>query len=444
MNRPPTTAADPALPNLTEDFAATLRHMDVAPHVAIAVSGGGDSVALMHLTSDWAKAASRDPKTIFVLTVDHGLRESAAQEVEQVARWAEALGFEHHGLRWEGAKPKSRLQEKARDARYQLLCGWCADHNVPDLMVGHTSDDQLETVGMRLLKGSGTKGLAGMQAIKMGPRGVRILRPLLQASRTELREVLKSHRASWFEDPSNENLQFERIRMRTALGGDASEALSQGLGHLNTEASAAREALEQATDDLLRDGVDLHEGGWVSIDLAIMRSAPRIIAAHGFSRLIQALGGAPYQPHQSALANLLDAAFGPTFKAATLGGCIIAAHGAGKLVIGREARNITSLALTAGQEALWDHRFNVRVDAAFKRGSIRLCGLKEVNWERFTQQERDLIKETFPVPLRDSALVLAFEDGTFALPHAGIGDWEGVKVVYGAFRPFRPAKRHAL
>ena len=115
-------------------------------HIALAVSGGSDSMALLRLAEQWSK---KNSVKISALTVDHGLRAEAAAEARQVADWCATLSLNHHTLRWEGVKPKTGLQAKARVARYDLMGDWCVSNGVSYLLTGHTMDDQAETVLMR-------------------------------------------------------------------------------------------------------------------------------------------------------------------------------------------------------------------------------------------------------------------------------------------------------
>jgi len=428
-SKQPTTAPKIAEKHLEDLIKDALSAMQVQLPLALAVSGGGDSVALMHLVAVWARDKGFDTKTIFVLTVDHGLRPAAAAEAGQVAAWAGALGLSHETLHWEGDKPQSRIQEKARAARYDLMGEWCAAHQVENLLLAHTASDQTETVGMRFLKGSGTRGLAGMQATTELPQGVRLIRPLLAAGGDDLRTWLAKRELPWFEDPSNENQSYDRVRMRRMLEGDA--PLAAQLDSLNDQASDARSAMEQATDDLLRDGAKLNSGLWAQVDRRIFRSAPPAIIAQALSRMILALGGGAYQAPQGALSQLTETIFAVDFKAATLGRCIIAADGPQNLLIGREGRNITSLALTAEQEDVWDNRIRVGTNR-----KVEICALGQWNMEKLSKQMRDEIKEVLPPLFRPAAMAVVFEDGQEAIPFAGIGDWTGLEASFGGFAPF--------
>ena len=159
----------------------------------LAVSGGPNSLALMLLASRWSL---RDKMPIHVATVDHGLRANSREEAIFVAREAEALGFPHRLLVWEGAKPLTRLQERAREARYVLLAG-CAAEIDPSCAVvtAHHADDQAETILFRLCRGSGVAGLSGMSAVSTLD-GLKLLRPLLDTPKTALEAICVEGRAA--------------------------------------------------------------------------------------------------------------------------------------------------------------------------------------------------------------------------------------------------------
>ena len=143
------------------ELAAIFANLARYPRVALAVSGGADSVALMLLVHDWLDLLSTGPQ-ITILTVDHRLREAAASEAEWVKREAQALGFPHETLVWEGEKPNSGLQAGARHARYGLMTAYCRAASIPAIATAHSCDDQAETFVMRLARGSGLDGLAAM------------------------------------------------------------------------------------------------------------------------------------------------------------------------------------------------------------------------------------------------------------------------------------------
>jgi tRNA(Ile)-lysidine synthase len=397
--------------------------------LALGVSGGGDSVALMHLAAAWAKATGIDPASIFVLTVDHGLRPEAAEEVAQVGAWARGLGFSQRVLTWAGGKPASGLQEKARNARRELMCGWCREHGIGDLLVGHTGDDQIETVGMRLVKASGTAGLGGMKDVGDGLYGVRICRPLLGEARESLRGWLRHRGQAWIEDPSNEDTSFERVQMRKALAGQDDAAAD--VARLADTALKGRAALDQAADLLLGDALQIHAAGWAELDLEVFASAPRSVGEHALSRALAALGGAAYPPNRQSLARIYGGLTAVTPSGGTLAGALIVAKSGKSALLGREERNILSQALTARQWQTWDHRFEIR-----SGWGARVRALAHGALDDFSGADRERVKAAVPAAFRGSLMVLEYEDGQLAVPHAGVGPAGDLEVIFRGLRPY--------
>jgi tRNA(Ile)-lysidine synthase len=230
-----------------------------APAMVLAVSGGPDSTALLFLAARWRKARRRGPKLLAV-TVDHGLRKEAAAEARQVARLARKLGVPHRSLRWTGAKPKSGLQEKARMARYRLLAEAAAKAGAAHILTAHTLDDQAETVLMRLLRGSGPTGLAGMaRETRLGE--ITLLRPLLDIPKARLLATLRKAKIPFSDDPSNRDPRFTRVRMRGLMPTLVEEGLdARRLAVLARRLRRAEAALEASVEAAAK----LARGDWAS------------------------------------------------------------------------------------------------------------------------------------------------------------------------------------
>ena len=237
-------------PTLIDRFRADLDALS-APRerIGIAVSGGPDSLALLLL------AAAARTGLVEAATVDHGLRAESRVEAEMVARICAELRVPHEILAVEWSEPpSSAIQERAREARYRLLAGWLVERKLKALATAHHADDQAETILMRLNRGSGLRGLAGMRATSVVPGSrLPLLRPLLSWQRAELEQLCAAAGLEPAVDPSNSDDQFERVRIRKALADAAwlsPEALARSAAHL---ASA---------DDAL---------GWVAEGLALAR-----------------------------------------------------------------------------------------------------------------------------------------------------------------------------
>ena len=180
--------------------------------VAVAVSGGPDSLALLLLAH-----AAFGPPRVAALTVDHRLRPEAAAEAAQVAGIAAGLGVRHATLSWDDPKPAGNLQAAARTARYALMGRWCADHGVGWLMTAHHRGDVAETLLLRLARGAGLAGLAGPRARRVLRPGGELLRPLLDVDPAALAAVVADAGLTALDDPSNHAARFDRTRARALL-----------------------------------------------------------------------------------------------------------------------------------------------------------------------------------------------------------------------------------
>jgi tRNA(Ile)-lysidine synthase len=218
------------------------------PAIVLAVSGGPDSVALMWLAARWRRALARGPRLVAV-TIDHGLRPESAREARAVKRLARALGLPHLTLRWTGEKPKSGVPAAARDARYRLLAAAARRNGASHILTAHTSDDQAETLLMRLLRGSGIAGLAGM-ARQSQREGMQIARPFLNVPKSQLLATLEKAGIDFADDPTNRDLSFTRPRIR----GVIKELAAEGGDARNLARLAARLARANAAIEILVEG----------------------------------------------------------------------------------------------------------------------------------------------------------------------------------------------
>jgi tRNA(Ile)-lysidine synthase len=322
------SAQRPAKPLGALLFARAMRALgpfEEAPGLAVAVSGGSDSLALTLLAARWA--ASRGGR-ITAITVDHGLRPEAAGEARQVKRWLSARGIRHVTLRWRGPKPERGLPAAARDARYALLARYCRRHGLLHLLLAHQAEDLAETFLIRLGHGSGLIGLAAMASVTEF-EGVRLLRPLLSVTRATLRATLQAQGQGWIEDPTNQDLNFERARLRAQMP----QLQSQGIRVASAAATAralgrARARIEDRVAALLVH-MALQRDGRARLPRPLLLEAPRPLALQTLAGLLQTIGGQDYPPRGDALDRLLDWMESGTGRARTLAGCRIAVHGEG-------------------------------------------------------------------------------------------------------------------
>lgn len=286
--------------------------------IGVAVSGGGDSLALLILAHRWA---ARQGRTVFALTVDHGLRPEARAEAEAVAALCRKLGLAHETLRLEGVAPR---QASLRRGRHAALARAARQRGSRLLLTGHTEDDQAETVLMRARQGSGWYGLAGMRRLSLSPvwpegQGVFIARPLLKARREALRGFLQAEGVSWSEDPSNENPAFERVRMRRLLCPKVSGFVQ--LLSVIDRFQTLRMIEDAALWRWMTANVSAIEGG---IEVLSLADLPPERAARAMGLLIQIAAGREAPPRGESLARLVERIVSDgNFLGATLGGCQI-------------------------------------------------------------------------------------------------------------------------
>lgn len=291
----------------------------------------------MLLLQDWA---SRQPHPLpVVLTVDHGLRPSGAKEAEQVRKLARAAGLSAHVLAWKNAKPAADIEAEARAARYSVMGRWCAEHQFSALYVAHTLEDQAETFLLRLARGSGLDGLAAMQAISPLPvpefSQIKLVRPLLDISKEELRAFLTSRQIAWTEDPMNADTRFSRARMRAAWPqlcelGLFPQRIADAARHL----ARARLALEELTNGFLHRGVRFGGGG-AALDPLRLKMLPREVGLRALAAVLSRVSGEAYRPRFESLERLFDSIVsGLLDGGATLHGCIVAPAAAADRVFG--------------------------------------------------------------------------------------------------------------
>ncbi len=354
-------------PVTNEEFAARLDALSVGDRFAVAVSGGRDSMALARLAALYAQKTGRQA---LAFTVDHRLRTGAADEADQTGAWCKAVGLVHKTLVWEGEKPETGIQERARKARYRLLATACVDAGASAVLTGHSSDDQAETVFMRLARGAGPSGLAGMNhkiVIAAGASApIQLLRPLLGFSRAQLTASVAAFDQPYIDDPSNDDIAFERIRVRRKL------AALEGAGAIDKAALIELSAQMRSVSDRQRlqeqalfqktNGCFYRWGG-ACVDLAAFPGGDDDTATGLARRLIHAVSGSAYAPDYDASAGSLAAAL--RSGAATIGGALIKAA-KGRLWFLREPAAVLGRAGVSASEPvstastgpiLWDNRF---------------------------------------------------------------------------------------
>ena len=344
-----TARVKPPLPDLTEP-------------AAIAFSGGGDSTALLH-------ACASHPFITHAFIIDHALRDGSAAEVEGSARFARALGYHVQTRCWAHDGVTSGIQVKAREYRYAAMGQMCREARLKHLITGHTADDQAETLLMRLDRGTGWRGLAGMRKAAFAPlwpalMGITLHRPWLDVSRAELRAYNADEGLRFVDDPSNENRDFTRVRARQALSVD--QDLRRDLLVQQTSTLQRLKAERQAESDWLSRFAKISLHGFIETSAV---PTPELLL-----HLLNSASGGGGPIDAAKRKRLTKAMNDPAFSGTTLAGAWVKRSADGFVftrdmvaVKGRKdvrrSGNLLTHRVEAGTSRLWDNRFWVEAKA---------------------------------------------------------------------------------
>lgn len=410
---------DAVTDDIQTQFDAEIGRLQQGGSIGVAVSGGGDSVALLHLTQKWAAKVGVH---VHVATVDHNLRAESAAEALGVAKACAKLGLDHQTLHWTGWNGEGNLQAEASAARRRLLADWARAQGLKAILLGHTTNDQAETLLMRLGRGSGVDGLSGMRPSTLRD-GIIWLRPLLGVRRDTLRDWLRSREITWIDDPSNDDLRFDRVKARRALVGLSDLGITaQGLTKTAEHMQQARGALDHAAGALAAEATRWGACGEFYLSLCPYRAAPPEIQRRLLRAALVRTAGANYGPRADAEQKLLSAILSLRLGGGrSLHGCLIRPNGFDGVVITREAA-----ATKPGQCPLWDGRFEVKTTKQDEGATIVALG--ETGARHLSKLEADGIWtppsdwSAAPRAARLTTPALFHDDMLIAAPIAAYGD----------------------
>ncbi|MGL5012634.1 MAG: tRNA lysidine(34) synthetase TilS [Paracoccaceae bacterium] len=366
--------------------------------VGVAVSGGGDSIALLHLLQ---RVAPHEGWDLQAVTVDHGLRPGSADEAKGVADACSSLGVPHATLRWDHGTITGNVMDAARKARMRLIGEWANQQGIAMVALGHTADDRAETFLMGLARSSGLDGLAGMR-FRWSDHGVRWHRPLLNHSRAELRSYLRRQGIAWVDDPTNDDDTYTRIKARKALAalaplGITVKSLKTTINHL----SMARDALRETLQSVVAQEVT-EVAGALQVNHSAFIGMPRDIQRRFLQASVEWFSGGEHPPRlveQDNLAFKMRAGWDSTLK-----GCRFQVKD-GVIRILREPKAVS--ALETATTTLWDQRWHLDgphapdLTVRALADGIRQCS----DWRR-TGLARDVLVVT-PAVWRGDVLVAA-------------------------------------
>jgi tRNA(Ile)-lysidine synthase len=326
-----------------------LSSLDQPSRILVAISGGSDSTGLLLALSDALKADPTSKISLCAATVDHALRSESADEARDVAALCRSLDIPHVIKLWQGAKPKAGVMAAARDARYGLLAEGAGDLGADIIVTGHTLDDQRETFAMRGERSAAT--VTGIADAVLFDRRIWVARPLLLSLRADIRTMLTGRGVGWADDPSNEDVKYERVRMRRSLAGEGTSIVELAA------MTASRMALDEAAAGWVDAHVDVHEGMLARVGVAGL-SVDRAVLGHGLARLAAVIGGQPFALGAEQIGAVLDFLAAARPGRMTAGRVVFDLRRDG-LYLARETRGLVPLTVGPGQRGLWDGRYLV-------------------------------------------------------------------------------------
>ena len=324
----------------------------------IAVSGGSDSMALLHILTDWESAAKPN---IFVASIDHGLRSESKSEVEFVKKICGKKKVEHVSLApvTQLSKAKGNLQDNARSARYQLLENWAISKNLQCILIGHTLDDQEENLLMRFFRGSGVDGLVSMEELVVRNE-ILWIRPLLKSRKEDLRNYLRNNNYSWIDDPSNFDDKYQRVKVRTLLQQLKSNNIIASnfvktADHMLRASKLSKETAISSSKSLL----SCNDVGQITFESKKFSELFEDTQYRILAGIISWFSGIFYKPRFSQLENIHRKIISDrNLPGATLGGTVFKKKN-GIVTVMRELASVKEDHLIKNEKFIWDNRWLV-------------------------------------------------------------------------------------
>ncbi len=267
--------------------------------IAIALSGGSDSMALTLLSNNWAKKKNID---LIAITIDHNLRKNSAKEALKVASWMQKRKINHTILTYKGIIPTSNIEAIARQYRYDMLFDYCKKHNIEYLLIAHNADEQTETFFLNLSRGSGVYGLSCMPDIQ-NKNDIKIIRPMLLFSKEEIKSYLKDEKQKWVEDPSNKDTKYKRVRIRKIKKLlNTLELSNERISKIIDNMQRTRDTIEFYVNEFIKQNVIINDK--VLINIEDILNYPKEIVIRALSKILKDFSKKIYPPRLENLENI--------------------------------------------------------------------------------------------------------------------------------------------
>ena len=365
--------------------------------IAIAVSGGIDSMVLMKISSLSKKIKSNN---IHILTINHDLRKGSKEETLFVRKEADKLGLKVCILTWKGKKPKSGIQEKARKKRHNLLFNYCKKNNISDLFFAHHLDDQIENFIFRMFRGSGIVGLTSFSNFSKIDK-INLIRPLIETPKSDLLLFAKKQKIEWIEDPSNLNLDFDRVKIRNVLKNFYDSGFDKKLFLKSIrKLKSINEDIESLTKDYITKYIEVYENIYVIIKKEFFSNSPKEIQMRVIKNCISFFAPEQlYSPKDIKIINILNwIKCNPKVDSKTLGGTLFKKNN-NVIILYKEVNKLSHIKpvnISKSEFKSWDNRFlvksNVKID-----GKISYLGPEGVKILKSKKIDVNKAKKNAPI-----------------------------------------------
>ncbi len=398
--------------------------------IAVAVSGGADSVALLHLASDWARTHAAE---LVVFTVDHHLRPESKEELCYVRELADSLGHEFYAMSWDCGGTKVALQERAREGRYDLMSTQCHELGVDILLTAHHFDDLIETYLMRKRKKSGVLGLSSSSSFFY--KNIMVLRPLVDFRKSQLIAYLNALGIKWFEDESNSSDAYERNRVRRTIS-EFSEEDREGIVEEIQQVNDEAEILNAKFIAALAECAWINNYGFAVIDLEKLRREPEDIIIQILNYVLTIISGKAHLPRFRSVHPIVQQVVSGAKIDCSLHSCILRGD-QGNLLIFKEKSTVTDVAANLEKEHLWDSRFQIilpqNLDSGYHCARLEFDDYLEIK-DKLNFQELAKISDNNHKTILFTLPVIKNLEKIVAIPHISYYDGleHKIKII---FRP---------
>ena len=344
--------------------------------VAVSLSGGADSMCLTFLLDKFCR---QNNISLVAITIDHKLRTESTIEANKVSKYLKEYNINHTILTWHHNEINANIQNEARNARYKMLCDYCKENYIDNLFVAHTFDDQAETVLLRILRGSGIDGVSGIDALTV-MNEIKIIRPLLSFKKIQILDFLKKEKLIWFEDESNKNTKFDRVKVRNLINQlDKDFPFTKRLNLFSDNAKRAKNFINSHVTKVFEKYCIVGNLGFISIKQADFNNLDEEIRLRLINHIIRYVRNEPLiypirlESLKVALANLQKIGD----KKFTLSNCKILPH-KNSIYFFKEPKFMESRKQLPIGNSLWDKRYEISINSE----EFEISKLTKIYWHK--------------------------------------------------------------